>query len=246
MKHEFLNTASTRSIKQERLPFTIRIARKEVDIRKAVAIRHAAYDRHVPEFAAALREPEATDYEKTTTVFLAESKFDGSPVGSMRIQSNAGRKLSVEHSVDLPGWLDGALLVEATRLGVVQPDRGSLVKTLLFKAVLAHCRNVGVEWIVITARRPLDKMYEAFTFQDILPDQGYVPMAHVGNIPHRVMAIQVDSVESHWKEMGHPLHGLFFATDHPDIDIGGLPVLPADLPTFVPSAAVVQAIRTMA
>ncbi len=246
MEHEFLNVLTARPAKQERLPFTIRIARTESDIRKAVAIRHAAYDRHVPEFAQALREPEVTDFEKSTTVFLAESKFDGSPIGSMRIQSNEGRQLSVEHSVDLPRWLQGAYMVEATRLGVVQSDRDSVVKSLLFKAVLAYCRNVGVEWIVITARRPLDKMYEAFTFQDILPEQGFVPMAHVGNIPHRVMAIQVDAVAAHWQEISHPLHNLFFGIDHPDIDIGGLPVLPVELPAFVPPAGVVQGIRTMA
>jgi hypothetical protein len=158
----------------------------------------------------------------------------------MRIQSNVGRRLSVEHSVNLPDWLQGAYLVEATRLGVVQPDRGSLVKSLLFKAVLAHCHNIGVEWIVITARRPLDKMYEAFTFEDILPEKGYVPMAHVGNIPHRVMAIRVDTVAEHWKAAAHPLYELFFDTEHPDIQIGGQPDPAQEIPAFVPPATVIR------
>lgn len=237
MKLESIKHVSASTITEERLPFSIRIARSEADIRKAVAIRHVAYGRHVPELAGKLKEPEACDFDPTTTVFLAESKFDGQPIGSMRIQSNRSRQLSVEHSVELPSWLDGSLLVEATRLGVTHRDRGSLVKSLLFKAVLAYCRNIGVDWIVITARPPLDQMYETFTFQDILPEAGYVPMAHVGNIPHKVMAIEVATVENHWRALSHPLYKLFFLTEHPDIDIEGYPVLQTPYPimgTFHP------------
>lgn len=247
MNHAYMNQTAAGRIVEERLPFTIRIATSDADIRKAVAIRHAAYERHVPDFANQLKQPEPADYAPSTTLFLAESKFDGSPIGSMRIQSNEGRPLSVEQSVELPDWLQGCYLVEATRLGVTQRDRGSLVKTLLFKAVLAHCRNVGIEWIVITARSPLDRMYETFTFEDILPEAGYVPMKHVGNIPHRVMAIHVATVEPKWRNVAHPLHTLFFRTEHPDINIGGAPVLPSlDFPVTLPTHAVVPGIRVVA
>ena len=42
----------------ERLPFTIKRVQTEEDMRKAVQVRHAAYARHVPEFARTLVLPE--------------------------------------------------------------------------------------------------------------------------------------------------------------------------------------------
>ena len=246
MDYKVMQQTESASIAVERLPFTIRIAKSEADIRKAVAIRYTAYGRHIPELADILRDPEDCDFDPTTTVFLAESKFDGLPIGSMRIQSNLGRKLSVEHSVALPSWLDGQLMVEATRLGVTNPDRGSLVKTLLFKAVLAYCRNTGVDRIVITSRQPLVKMYEGFTFKDLLPELGYIPMAHVGNLPHRVMAIEVPGVEIKWQKTSHPLHQLFFATQHPDIDIDGYPLIETRQPMREPIRPAYMGLRNAA
>ncbi|MEY4536058.1 MAG: hypothetical protein RL171_209, partial [Pseudomonadota bacterium] len=74
---------------EESLPFTLKIVRTQAELDKAVLIRQAAYDRHLPDFAKSLVKPEAADYEKGTVVLLAESKEDGSPVGTMRIQTNA-------------------------------------------------------------------------------------------------------------------------------------------------------------
>lgn len=92
--------AAGRSI--ERLPFTIRRVETESDLLKAVRIRHAAYTRHVPEFARTLLHPEAADYEHDTIVLLAESRLDGTPLGSTRIRTNLFRLLGVEESVVLP------------------------------------------------------------------------------------------------------------------------------------------------
>ena len=80
----------------ESLPFTIRRVETEDDLLKAVRIRHAAYARHVPEFARSLTAPEAADYASDTVVLLAESRLDGSPLGSIRICTNALRPLGVE------------------------------------------------------------------------------------------------------------------------------------------------------
>lgn len=87
---------------EERLPFTIRLVRDPADLRKAIAIRHAAYARHVPALAETLRAPEHSDAQDGVVVLLAESKLDGSPLGTMRIQTNQYRPLALEQSVDLP------------------------------------------------------------------------------------------------------------------------------------------------
>src|SRR4030067_2440115 len=83
---------------EERLPFTVRVVQDEADLRKAVQIRHATYGRHVPELAELLRVPESYDRERGSVVLLAESKLDGSPLGSLQIQSNRYGTLGIEQS----------------------------------------------------------------------------------------------------------------------------------------------------
>lgn len=209
-----------RKVVEERLPFSVRIVRNETALEKAVSIRHAAYERHIPAVAALLDKPEAADSEPGTAVLLAESKLDGSPLGTMRIQTNRFRRLALEQSLELPSWLQGKSQAEATRLGVIGSRMGRLVKTALFKAYYQYCVQEEIQWMVITARSPLDRGYEALLFQDAIPGAGYVPMRHVGNIPHRVLALCVASVEPDWKRVGHPLYGFFFHTTHADIVTG--------------------------
>ena len=205
------------SLREELLPFVIRPAVTEEDFRKAVDIRHRAYARHVPEFAASLRAPEPEDYDDGSLVLLAEAKLDGSPLGTMRIQTNSGNPLKLEKSISLPSWLAGTSLAEATRLGVEQNAVGRMVRIALYKAYFLYCIETAVEWMVITARKPLDRLYEALLFQDVLPGGTLVPMHHVGNMPHRVMAFSVPDAHSNWVAAQHPLYTYVFQTAHPDI-----------------------------
>lgn len=212
----------------ERLPFTVRIAQDEADIRKAVTVRHEAYARHVPALASQLTKPEPFDFEDGMFVLLAESKLDGAALGSMRVQTNRFRPLLLEESVELPLQYAGKSLAEATRLGVTRDRMGHLVKIIMFKAMFMWCREHGVDWMVITARSPLDRQYEALLFEDVFPEAGFLPMSHVGNIAHRVFAHEIESGQTRWAEAKHPLYDLFFSTEHPDINIGKLD-LPASL-----------------
>lgn len=206
---------------EERLPFTVRMVQNEAELRKAVDIRQAAYSRHVPELAELLRASECYDREKGSVVLLAESKLDGSPLGSMRLQSNRHGRLVIEQSVELPEWLKCCSLAEGTRLGISEGRIGRLVKAALIKAFYLYCLESDIDWIVITAREPLDRQYEALLFQDVYPGGGVIPMRHIGNIPHRVMAFEVNSGEARWAEAGHPLFDFMCRTRHPDIDVTG-------------------------
>lgn len=202
----------------ERLPFTVRVVRTQEDLRKAVLIRHAAYDRHVPDFAETLRAPEAVDQANGVAILLAESRLDGEPIGTMRIQTNRFKPLSMEQSIELPDWLRGRHLAEATRLGVADGRIGRVVKTALFKAYFQYCAETGIDWMVITARSPIDRQYDKLLFNDVYPDMGYMPMRHVGGLPHRVMSLKVADVKPKWAQSSHPLYDYFFNTVHPDID----------------------------
>jgi hypothetical protein len=212
--------AHTASLAEEILPFTVRLVRGQEDLNKAVQIRHSAYARHVPVFAQTLSQPESTDAQDGVVVLLAESKLDGSPLGTMRIQTNRFNPLCLEQSVKLPGWLSGRPLAEATRLGVTDGKSGRLVKTVLFKAFFQYCQQTGIEWMVITARSPIDRQYERMLFEDVYPGMGYVPLAHVGNMPHRIMSFEVETAQARWERAMHPLLGFMCHTHHPDLDLG--------------------------
>jgi hypothetical protein len=206
--------------KVEHLPFVVRSVRNEDELHKAVAIRHMAYARHIPEFAQMLASPEPGDYGSGTVILLAESKIDASPLGTMRIQSNTFRSLDMERSLVFPSWLQGRHLSEATRLGITHAQVGHLVKIVLFKAFYQYCQQQQIEWMVVTGRSPLDRQYERLLFQDVYPDLGYIPMQHVYNIPHRVMALHVPSAEARWRQAKHPLLHFMCHIRHPDIDLG--------------------------
>ena len=212
------NTSTGRQV-EEVLPFTVSIVKSEEDLAKAVRIRHSAYARHVPEFAETLREAEASDTEPGVVVFLAKSKLDGSPLGTIRIQTNQYKPLCMEQSVELPDWLRPLRLAEATRLGVTDGKFGRLITTVMCKAFYLYCKQIGAEWMVITGRSPIDRQYERILFEDVFPDRGYIPMPHVGNLPHRVMASCVETAEARWTAARHPLFDFVFRSHHPDIII---------------------------
>lgn len=227
-------------VAEERLPFTVRLVRNADDLAKAVHIRHSAYARHVPTFADTLRFPEASDFEDGIAVLLAESKLDGSPLGTMRIQTNQFGPLSLEHSLTLPDRLQGLSLAEATRLGVTAAGVGRLVKTVLFKAFFLYCQQSGIDWMVVTGRAPVDRQYDSLLFNDVYPGLGYIPLPHVGNLPHRIMSFEVATAQARWAAANHPLQNFIFHTHHADIDLGAAPesMLPLNTATrFAPPSS---------
>ncbi|HTH62107.1 MAG TPA: hypothetical protein VL689_18375 [Paraburkholderia sp.] len=204
--------------KTETLPFTIKVVSSPSELDMAVEMRRIAYRRHLPEFAETMGV-EALDAAPGTVVLLAQSRLDGGPLGTMRIQTNAFGPLAVEQSIRLPDWLGQANLAEATRLGVERGVIGRLVKVALCKAYYLYCAQNGVDWMVVTARAPLDREYEAMLFEDVYGQHEFLPMAHVGGLPHRVMAKPVALVRQRWAKVNHSFLPFFFETDHPDIDV---------------------------
>lgn len=202
---------------RESLPFVVRPARSRPDLRKVAMIRHQAYGRHLPEFAATLQEPEAADFDEGTIVLLAEAKSDGRPVGTARIQTNRSAPLPLEGSFELPDWLQGKALVEVTRLGVEASAIGHLAKLALFKACYRQWLADGIDWAVIAARSPLDTLYEGLLFRDVPKDGRAVNMRHIGNLPHRVMALSVPRARDAMFRYGHPMYSYAWETEHPDI-----------------------------
>ncbi|GAB7533913.1 hypothetical protein BGC_01180 [Burkholderia sp. 3C] len=165
-----------------------------------------------------MRQSEPDDYGPNSFTLLAESKSDHSPLGTMRIQTNHAAPLRIAQSVRLPEWISGRM-ANANRLAVVAGDRGKTVKMGLFKAFYLLCLQEGIEWMVVAARRPLDRQYAALRFRDVFGQNEFIPLAHAMNIPHRIMAFDVGGADQEWREHSHPLREFMMLMDHPDINL---------------------------
>lgn len=211
-------TSQNTLLRTERLPFTVRIANKDKDLTRAAQLRRNAYARHVPEFAETLSAPEAADTLDSTTVLLAESKFDGAALATMRIHFNIDEPLPLERSVHLPKKMQHAVLAEATRLALVSGREGHLPRDAMFKAFYLICIFMKIDWMVICARHPIYKTYLGMFFEDAINKNALVPMSHIGGIPHRVLALNINDADSLWRTGKHPLYDFMVQTHHPDIE----------------------------
>lgn len=210
------NDAALSAPRVENWPFTVKIVSTPEQLAKAVKLRHDAYAKHVPDVAAKLVDPEEADAHDI--VLLVESKFDGSVIGTMRIRTNDRSPLQVEQVVDIPEHMQGCRLAEATRLAI-RGGSSRMVRDALFKAFYLVCEQMGVDYMVIGARKPMDRIYEWLDFADVGEEDRFIPLPYAGNIPHRVLCSQVSTIESRWNEMQHPLCDFFWNTNHVDLQI---------------------------
>lgn len=204
----------------ERLAFEVRQVQTQDDLFKAVAIRYEAYSRHLPELGRRLTAPEPADTQPGYTVLVAENRLDRTPLATVRLQTNEFSPLALERSIDLPGWLQGCRLAEATRLALADTVRGRFVTQVMFKAFFQFCLEQEVEWMVVCARPPLDRIYLSLLFEDVVPGGAFVPLKHSANIPHRALAFNVATAEPRWRSAGHSLYTFMGLTFHPDIQVG--------------------------
>ncbi|TSE26093.1 hypothetical protein Tsedi_00906 [Tepidimonas sediminis] len=210
---------AVRHTRRERLPFRVRVAAGDDDLRRVAHLRYDAYARHLPAaLTQGLLQPDPLDREPGVAVLMAESKVDGELLGTLRIQTNRHRPLVLEQSYTLPAEMAQAPCAEVTRLAVAQQAESRLVKTVLLKAAYLWCERQGVRYVLVTARSPLDRQYARLMFRDVDPAQGFVPLAHVFGLPHRVMYCDIGRARH--DGAGHPLYPFWFETDHPDIDLG--------------------------
>lgn len=198
------------------LPFVVRQACTADDLRRVAQLRANAYGRHLPAFSQSLRSIEAADLSADTVVLLAQSKADGRTIGTVRMQVNRERPLPLQASVALPAsFVDGGPLIEATRLAVESGALGAQACSALLKSAMLHGMAAKAAWIIATARRPLDRVYRSLLFRDVF-DQGQpLPMRHVGNLPHHILALPLGEV--HALSGGHRLAQYMFGTEHPDL-----------------------------
>jgi hypothetical protein len=209
----------------ERLPFRVAVA-SEDQLEAIAQTRSKAYGRHLPTMQDQLARPEPADTASDCLLVAASSPLDGSILGSFRMQLNHVQALQLEMSVELPARYQGALLAEIVRLNIPSNPGAAAVRAALFKAVYLCAGMLGVKHVVVAGRRPVDRIYEGLLFTDIAEKGAMYPMAHVRGIPHRVMSLEVQLAEERWRQGQHPLYRFMIATEHPDIDLSAVDVVP--------------------
>jgi hypothetical protein len=166
-----------------------------------------------------LQSPEDADRAAFALILLAESKADGSALGTMRIETNTRGPLPVEALLPSDSPYSARTIAFVTRLAVRAGADATLVKLALFKALHRYCLACQIDWIVVTARPPMDRQYLRLGFMDVYKSDTLLPISWSENIPMRLMALETISLEREWRGIGHPLCELFFDDYTPDIEI---------------------------
>lgn len=221
----------------QRLRFTLRVARSEAELRAACRVRSASYGHHLPNLRSPFSEPDELDWSPDTAVFIASDKETGAAVGTVRLATNGRQPLQIEHSTVLPEPLSDHVLAEVTRLAVLPGHDDPRVKLALMKATYLYCMARQVQWMVIGARSEgLIRQYRRLGFTDLLPTGTMVPLAHAGNLPHRILGFDVASAERNWHAAEHPFYEFMVRTYHPDIELF-TEVIPRQAPARLALAA---------
>lgn len=201
------------------LPFVVRVVRTEEQLQKVCELRSVSYGRHLPEFGKTLAEPEPPDRMAGTVILLAQDKATGLAIGTMRIHLNTHEALPVQSAVPLPASVRGYLLAEVSRLSVRPGYNEMKVRVALFKALYLYCYANQVQFILVAARRPLDKIYKSLGFKPLGGQEQWVPLPYANNIAHTVLVFDVLVAERTWHDIKHPLYEFMVRTYHPDIQV---------------------------
>lgn len=202
----------------EILPFRIYRA-DESELDEVALLRAATYGKHLPALGERLREPEFADYDPSCEVLIARAKLDGTILGTLRTHVNTSVPIPIESSIHLDDKYAKSSMVETTRLCVQGNTIGSTVRSMLFKALFQYCVEQNITWMMAAGRRPVDRMYDSLLFSDVGTPSTFYPLAHAGNVPHRIMCLSTFDAYDRWTRSNHPLTDFICHTRHPDIDL---------------------------
>jgi hypothetical protein len=211
----------TQAVQQiQPLPFSLRVAKTANDIERICAQRAQAYSRHQPDLVAKLDlgVPEKDDLRDDAVLLIAESHADGSVVGSMRLTTNINSPLRFENEFDLAPRFLGKPLLEAGRMTSRNGREGRLVVPALIKAAFEISYRTGIDYLLLIARPPIDRMYVALTFEDMFNGQRVETSAQPG-VPVTLFYIDIPAVDTRLRQAQCPYYQFLAETSHPDLVI---------------------------
>lgn len=200
------------------LPFSIKVAQSTADLHELVELRYEAYSRHRAPGAERLISPEEQDRGDDAVLLLARSNFDGSVVGSVRIQTRLARALMVESAMQLPADIARGAPIELMRGSVKNGVQGRLVAATLAKASFQIAEKCGFSHIIVTCRTPVNFIYRAYCFDELL-DGEFIDLPYSPGAKHQVLSLPVIDARFRWQEQNPSLYRFMVESPHPEIEI---------------------------
>lgn len=202
----------------ERLPFRVRLADGQDDLERLVRLRATAYGRHVAGMEQVLALPEEDDLRLDVALIIAECKSSGEVLGSMRLVTNFTRPLHIETEVQLPQQFLRKKLMEAWRLTVRPGPAGRMVTAALYKVLYEASYFSGVDHVLVVARRPVDRLYQAMQFKEALKGQK-IALSNTLGLPHSLYHLPVKDADRLWREAHCALYSFMATVVHPDLEV---------------------------
>ena len=200
------------------LPFRVTAACTVKDVTELVKVRSETYLRHAAPGADRLRVPELQDYGNDAILLVARSKLDDAVIGSVRIQTRLVRPLMVESAMELPVEIVNDAPLELMRGSVRGGAVGNLVSSILAKASYQVSRACAFGHIVVTCREPVNLMYRAYQFDELMAG-AMIDLPYSPGAKHKVLNLPVKDAEFRWRAQNLPLYVFMVETSHVDIAI---------------------------
>jgi hypothetical protein len=124
----------------------------------------------------------------------------------------------VESAMRLPEEVAGANPIELMRGSITNGTAGRMVSASFAKASFLLCRQFDFSHVIVTCREPVDLMYRAYQFDELLSgaliDLPYSPGAR-----HKVLCLPMHEASERWRLRNRPLFDFMLNVDHPDIQV---------------------------
>jgi hypothetical protein len=124
----------------------------------------------------------------------------------------------VESAMRLPDEVAGANPIELMRGSITNGAAGRMVSASLAKASFLLCRRFDFSHVIVTCREPVDLMYRAYQFDDLLSGE-LIDLPYSPGARHKVLCLPIREATERWRSQNRPLFDFMLNTDHPDIQL---------------------------
>jgi hypothetical protein len=209
----------------EKLDFRIKLLRNDQRLEDAIRVRHDVFNRHHADVEGGELETfnqiERKDIQAGCVLLVAESKLDNSILGSVRIETNTNRPLSIEHEVPLPESIRGRHLAILSRMSVVGGLSGKNVFFALSKAIYLYCLAKQINSALLCC--PVDslsRMYSRFGWTHLYGVSERYKLNENPKLTFSILHWHIELLRGVLKEIsGKRAHDFLFEKFHPDIEI---------------------------
>jgi len=196
----------------------VRLASSERDLLDVVSLRSQTYSRHNAPAARLVRSPEDQDLRGDGVILVARSKLDGTAVGSVRVQTRVRRPLMVEGAMQLPDEVLAGEPIELMRGSITNGAAGRMVSATFAKATFLLCHQFSFSHVIVTCREPVDLMYRAYHFDELL-EGALIDLPYSPGARHKVLCLPMDKALDRWRVYNPALFDFMMNVEHPDIQV---------------------------